>query len=79
MHDRADIRNLLAWQQAVDFNNRHPVSSVVTLRSGEQVTVTAQAFVISPGIAYIMLGGRQCRLSEIDDEADKISAARAGR
>ena len=79
MHDRADIRNLLAWQQAVDFNNRHPVSSVVTLRSGEQVTVTAQAFVISPGFPYIICDGRQYRLSEIDDEADKIPATRAGR
>jgi hypothetical protein len=80
MHDRTDIRNLLAWQQAVDFNDRHPVGSVVALRSGERVTVTAQAFVISPGNAYIMLDGRQYRLSEIDDEAtDKIPATRAGR
>jgi hypothetical protein len=80
MHDRPDIRNFKAWQQAVDFNDRHPVGSVVALRSGERVTVTAQAFVISPGIAYIICDGRQYRLSEIDDEAtDKIPATRAGR
>lgn len=80
MQDRPDIRNLRAWQQAVDFNNRHPVGSFVALRNGERLEVTAQAFVISPGIAYIMLDGRQYRLSEIDDGAtDKISATRAGR
>jgi hypothetical protein len=70
MHDRADIRNLLAWQQAVAFNDRRPVGSVVALRNGEQVTVTAQAFVISPGNAYIICDGRQYRLSEIDDGTD---------
>ena len=70
MHDRTDIRNLQAWQQAVDFNNRHAVGSVVALRSGEQATVTAQAFVISPGFPYIICDGRQYRLSEIDDGTD---------
>jgi hypothetical protein len=63
---RRDKQFLAAWQLCVDFNDAYPVGESIE-HDGELKTITAQAFVLPNGVAYIYLDEQQTRLTECFD------------